>query len=48
MFHKDQFKKELVEDIKNRWLVEVEDVNEEMLRTSLARIPSRASTPMSA
>lgn len=38
MFHKDQFKKELVEDIKNRWLVEVEDVNEEMLRTSLANV----------
>jgi starch phosphorylase len=38
MFHKDQFKKELVEDIKNRWLVEIEDVNEEMLRTSLANV----------
>ena len=38
MFNKEQFKNELVEDIKNRWLVSVENANEEMLRISLAKV----------
>ena len=38
MNFKEQFKNELIKDIKNRWLVNVENANEEMLRISLAKV----------